>query len=102
MSNDDKPKDYERFIANLDPLKKPYVLIAYCPEEGSPRLLRALLRKYRIYPWILEHSYHGSRTVSGNEVAVLQRFGTVEVFGAMKRPATERALAFATFISRHT
>src|SRR6266568_7300108 len=102
MSNDDKPDRYEDFVSGLDPREKPYVLVAYCPEDGAPKLLESLGRKYRLHLLILEHSYTDSRTVSGNEIALLRRYGTVQVFNAPGRSSSERAAALGAFISRHT
>jgi hypothetical protein len=100
MSNDDPPeKGYEDFIAGLDPREKPYVLIAYCPEEGSPRLLRALTAKYRVYAFILDHSYTDDRRISANEVAGLRQYARIEVFTPVGQPATDRARALERFIT---
>src|SRR6266705_5335319 len=59
MSNDDVPDGYEDFVAGLDPKKKPYVLVAYCPEKGRPRFLVALARKYSVHVFALEHRAGG-------------------------------------------
>jgi hypothetical protein len=101
MSNDDLRPKYEDFIRSLDPQKKPYVLVAYCPEEGSPKLLQAMARKYKICPWILEHSCSDSRTMSPSEIRVLKQHRTTRVFDGRGRRPRERAIALAAFIARH-
>jgi hypothetical protein len=98
MSNDDKPEDFEDFIADLDPKKKPYVLVAYCPERGSPLLLKTLARKYRVHAFVLEHRFRKDDRVSTNEVTALRQYGIVKVFEPIDQPASERARALERFI----
>lgn len=100
MSNDDQPKGYEAFISALTPAKKPLVLMAYCPESGPPRFLRALAAKYKVCAFVLDHAFSGSRTISPAEIATLTQYATVSRFSSPRRPAPERAEALGRFIKR--
>jgi len=102
MSNDDQPAGFEKFLNALDTSPKAYVVLAYCPERGSPRLLKILQRKFMVFSWVLEHDWYCTDTVSRDEIALLKEQTTkVEVFRLLRRPASMRARALRDFIARH-
>ena len=99
MSNDDIPDDYEKFIDGVDPKKKPYLLVAYCPEQGRPRLLEKLAKKYRLGLFVLEHRAAGGDRLAANEIAGLRAFGKVRVFDKLGAQPTEIARILRSFIA---
>jgi hypothetical protein len=98
MSNDDQEASYKDFVAAVRPDRRPFLIAAYCPEEGSQPLLRALARKYRVRAFVLERNYRDDDAVSPNELARLRAHAKVYIYTPIRRPAAARAKALARFI----
>jgi hypothetical protein len=108
MSNDDIPKDYVNLLKELDPKKKPNVILALCPtferEDLCTELVNALnglKSKYEIFFFVLRHSYRGDRTISDHETTSLETFGTVKVCRDSRAAAKQRAEELRGFIARN-
>jgi len=95
MSNDDKPRDYSDFISNLDPTKKPLVIMAYCPETV---LINALAKKYELFFWILEHKFDDTTSISASEIEALRALGHVECYSHRRTSGAIRGAALTDFI----
>jgi len=105
MSNDDVPEGFYDFLRDLDPAKKPLVIIALCPtfedERERDKLIAALKdfkRNYELHFFVLRHAYLDERRIKENEIANLKRFGEVEILSSPKAEMDERGKAFEKFI----
>ncbi len=108
MSNDDIPKDFFKLLNELDPEKKPNVILALCPtfekEDLRTKLVNALngLKvKYDIFFFVLRYSYKGDRTISDDEITSLETFGPVKICKESKAESKLRAEEFRGFITRY-
>ncbi|HEV3037109.1 MAG TPA: hypothetical protein VHA33_04915 [Candidatus Angelobacter sp.] len=104
MSNDDIPDEFYELLNNLEPVKKPFVIIALCPtfedQEKCEELLNALKdfkRKYELHFFVLQHAFLDDRQISEKELAHLKDFGTVQKL-SRKADKEERGRAFEKFI----
>jgi hypothetical protein len=99
MSNDDEPDDYAAFIDGLDPKNKPFVIMAYCPENAdNPRLFKKLSKKYPVVAWVLEHKFGKSpRSISRDSLRYLSS-DQVSWFNKRGAEATHRAASLEKFI----
>ncbi len=99
MSNDDIPDDYEEFVDRLEPKKKPYLLLAYCPERGRPWLLEALGKKYRLNLFVLEQRAAGGDRLTEDEIKGLRGHGKMRVFDKAGASPKEIAADLRSFIA---
>jgi hypothetical protein len=104
MSNDDKPGEYIRFVKSVDPLCKPYIIAALCPnferKKAMTKYVLATLQSkgYELFFWVIESQYKTSNVVTSLEIQCLREFGKVEVY-AKKTEADVRSKSFKRFIA---
>jgi hypothetical protein len=112
MSNDDRPDEYIKILLSLDPLKQPYVILAFCPhlfEKPRKRTRESLhtLRGngYALYFWVLETKQgkgigqHVAK-IEQRVIKALAKHGTVGKFRGNALPRI-RAEKFQAFVESH-
>ncbi|MFH1719883.1 MAG: hypothetical protein ABIF19_21225 [Planctomycetota bacterium] len=109
-SNDDEWKKFDKFLKELDPSRKPYVIVALCPKfDGRSRnieeMLRQLKKKYKLFFFVLVHQWHekGNRKISDGEIKKLERFREVKLYTANNNrdnADVTRAREFKRYIER--
>jgi hypothetical protein len=102
MSNDDRPKEFYKFMGKVKPSNWPALIVAFCPVFDDPRTsqcLKALRRKrYRPFFWVLRWQYGGTRFITPEEIATLRNYGQVKIYGVRHAEAHARAIALRRFI----
>lgn len=101
VSNDDIPLSFLDFVNNLDPNKKPNVILTLCPDseiDATIKILDALSEKYRLFFWVIENQYGNGRQITSAEIKGLRRYGDVEVFCEKGAESTRRSQRFRHFV----
>lgn len=103
MSNDDQPESYINLMKSIDPLNKPFIIAALCPDferkNAKTESILSILRSkgYELFFWVIEYKFGKSEIVSPKEIQCLRKIGKVEVF-SNKDEAAVRSKSFKQFI----
>jgi hypothetical protein len=102
MSNDDRPDDFYDFVREVQPLRRPDLILAFCPKFQEPQPRRCLeqlqSKSYRLFFWVLRERYANGRFVTPDEIATLGEYGRVEIFDSGRAREHARARALRSFI----
>ena len=103
MSNDDVPGSFHRSVRGLDPAKKHYICIAFCPrvsDAPTAKTIRALRSRYDIVSFVMAQAYNGEKRLKPHEIGALKWLGDTRVLWE-RRSAPARARALRALIERH-
>jgi hypothetical protein len=102
MSNDDRPAEFYDFIREIQPSRRPELILAFCPDFQEPMTRRCLdqlqRKRYRLFFWVMRQRFGNGQFVTPEEIAALCEYGHVEVFDSAQAQEHTRARALRAFI----
>jgi hypothetical protein len=105
MSNDDIPDELLKFVRQLDPNRKPIIIIALCPDfsEDSKKtklILEFLRKKYSLFFFVLKKKWDGTAEITRDEIETLRSYGSVEIL-SQQSDYRSRGAALRKFVVDH-